>query len=168
MYGCNFDHHWTLPSTGVMFNDAEQNDRLNTDLCVTFAIKVFIVFMVLIFIRIRIRNLYCPYFTGKHQGTRKYINKDIWVPTHYKQTKTLSEYKAMLQNHWIQYRTKMTMTWLAHIVAYTTGHSCNNPPEGHRTRRGRHCSETIKPALAMSWSATATAPPRIMCHPGRD
>ena len=41
--------------------------------------------------RIRIRNLYCPYFTEKHQGTRKYINKDIWTPTHYKQTKTLSE-----------------------------------------------------------------------------
>ena len=40
---------------------------------------------------IRIRNLYCPYFTEKHQGTRKYINKDIWIPTHYKQTKTLSE-----------------------------------------------------------------------------
>ena len=42
-------------------------------------------------IRIRIRNLYYPYFTEKHQGTRKYINKDIWIPTHYKQTKTLSE-----------------------------------------------------------------------------
>ena len=42
-------------------------------------------------IRIRIRNLYCPYFTEKHQGTRKYINKDIWIPTHYKQTKILSE-----------------------------------------------------------------------------
>ena len=34
-----------------------------------------------------IRNLYCPYFTEKHQGTRKYINKDIWIPTYYKQTK---------------------------------------------------------------------------------
>ena len=44
-----------------------------------------------LWIRIRIRNLYCPYFTEKHQGTRKYINKDIWIPTHYKQTKTLSE-----------------------------------------------------------------------------
>ena len=53
-------------------------------------------------IRIRIRNLYCPYFTEKHQGTRKYINKDIWIPTHYKQTKTLSEntkqwYKIILE-----------------------------------------------------------------------
>ena len=38
-----------------------------------------------------IQNLYCPYFTEKHQGTRKYINKYIWIPTHYKQTKTLSE-----------------------------------------------------------------------------
>ena len=47
--------------------------------------------MCLIFLHIRIRNLYCPYFTEKHQGTRKYINKDIWIPTHYKQTKTLSE-----------------------------------------------------------------------------
>ena len=53
------------------------------------------------------------------------------------------KYKAMVQNHWIQCRTKMTMKWLVHIVAYTTGHSCNNPPGGHRTRRGRHCSETI-------------------------
>ena len=51
------------------------------------------------------------------------------------------KYKAMVQNHWIQCRTKMTMKWLVHIVAYTTGHSCNNPPGGHRTRRGRPCSK---------------------------
>ena len=36
-------------------------------------------------------NLHCPYFTERHQGTNKYINKDIWIQTHYKQTKTLSE-----------------------------------------------------------------------------
>ena len=95
-------------------------------------------------IRIRIRNLYCPYFTEKHQGTRKYINKDIWIPTHYKQTKKLSENtKQWYKIIEIQCRTKMTMKWLVHIVAYTTGHSCNNPPGGHRTRRGCHCSETI-------------------------
>ena len=35
---------------------------------------------------------------------------------------------------------------------------------------GRHCSETVNDttALIMSRSATAKAPPCIMCHPGRD
>ena len=28
-------------------------------------------------LRIWIWNMYCPYFTEKHQGTRKYINKDF-------------------------------------------------------------------------------------------
>ena len=95
-------------------------------------------------IRIRIRNLYCPYFAEKYRGTRKYINEDIWIPTHYKQTKTLSENTKQ----WckiIKYTVEQKLQWndFVHIMTYATGHSCNNTPGRHRTRRGRHCSETI-------------------------
>ena len=94
--------------------------------------------------RIRIQNLYCSYFTERYQGTRKYINKDIWIPTHYKQTKTLSENTEQWYRI-IEYNVEQKWQWndFVHIVVYATGLICNGPPGRHRTQRGRHCSETI-------------------------
>ena len=36
-------------------------------------------------------EIFIARISQKHQGKGKYINKDIWIPTHYKQIKTLSE-----------------------------------------------------------------------------
>ena len=88
-------------------------------------------------IRIRIRNLYCPYLTEKHQGTRKYINKDIWIPTHYKQTKTLSEntkqwYKIIeynVERKW-QWNDLYTLWYIPQAIAAIIHPGDTEPDEG--------------------------------------
>ena len=90
-----------------------------------------------LYIRIRIRNLYCPYFTEKHQGTRKYINKDIWIPTHYKQTKTLSEntkqwYKIIeynVERKW-QWNDLYTLWYIPQAIAAIIHPEDTEPDEG--------------------------------------
>ena len=100
-----------------------------------------------------------PYFTEKHQGTRKYINKYIWIQTHYKQSKTLDEnikqwYKIIEYNveqkwHWndrddidwgrtaaVRFSSCLYTQW--YMPETIAVHGCNNPPGRHRTRRGRH------------------------------
>ena len=119
-------------------------------------------------IRIRIRNLHCPYFTEKHQGTRKYINKEIWIPTHYKQTKTLSEntkqwYKIIeynVEQKW-QWNDLYTLWHIPHAIAAIIRPEDTEPDEAP-------LQWNDITALIMNWSATATAPSCIMCHPGRD
>ena len=75
--------------------------------------------------------------TGTHQCTRKSINKDIWIPTHYKQTKTLSE-NTKQSYKIIKYNAEQKWKWndFVHIVEYATNHSCDNPPEDTEPDKG--------------------------------
>ena len=96
-------------------------------------------------IRIRIRNLYCPYFTEKHQGTRKYTNKDIWTPTRYKQTKKLRENTKQCYNI-IKYNVEQNDDEMALLISWHMPQTIAAIILGrHRTRRWRQCSETIWP-----------------------
>ena len=111
---------------------------------------------------IRIRNLYCPYSTEKHQGTRKYTNKDIWTPTRYKQTKKLRENTKQCYNI-IKYNVEqnddemaLLISWhmpqtIAAIIPRKTQNPTMAPMQWHDMT-----------ALIMSRSATATTPQRIM------
>ena len=105
-----------------------------------------------------------PLFHRETSGYRKYIIKYIWLHIYYKQTKTLNEDKAMVQNHLHKGNTKRQ--YVVHIVAYTKGPSCRSLPYTN-TYEGANGTKRYKATLIKEKPRTATTPSRIMCRPDR-